>query len=50
MDPKTTPDQKAEAVKRIDAARNAILSASKKIMETADLSPKLPFPLSILDD
>jgi 8-oxo-dGTP pyrophosphatase MutT (NUDIX family) len=50
MDPKTTPDQKAEAVKRIDAARNAILSSSKKIMETADLSPKFPFPLSILDD
>jgi hypothetical protein len=50
LDQRTGPDEKAEAVKRIDEARKAILHSSKLLMQKADLSPKLPFPLSILND
>jgi len=50
LDTRTDPDQKAEAIKRIDALRNAILSSSNKVMEKSDLSPRFPFPLSALND
>ena len=50
LDTRTDPDQKAEAIKRIDALRNALLSSSKKVMEKSDLSPRFPFPLSALNN
>ncbi len=46
LDQRMSPDEKAEAIKRIDVARNTIYEASKSVMKDSDLSPKFPFPFS----
>ncbi|MHA2064521.1 MAG: LPD38 domain-containing protein [Candidatus Thorarchaeota archaeon] len=49
IDQRMTPDEKAEAIKRIDVARNTIYEASKSVMRDSDLSPKFPFPFSVFN-
>ena len=49
LDQRMTPDEKAEAIKRIDVARNTIYEASKSVMKDSDLSPKFPFPFSVFN-
>ena len=49
LDQRMSPDEKAEAIKRIDVARNTIYEASKSVMKDSDLSPKFPFPFSVFN-